>query len=339
MTVEALNRAGSWSLAAAQVDDPNNIWRMEMLTDSGRRLRLGLHLPNGEPDFYGGVPVDEAVEQELAPQVLAARLSGDVREIGQDRRSYVFEFTMFTTVSADTHAFARSRTEAWSLAAFEEAVGQISVLELTFVEQQSISGDIPYGGVTVDLSAGEMAFDLDTIEMMRRRAEEAEARQRERLRSQVPVAIVVGGSSRIGRLHAEDLARQGMQVVIVGPQQTDLDRAAAAITGATGVAVLPVTADVSSSEQVRAMAQRVRAQFGRINIVANVVIGGVEDDPQRTIERYGLPPRNTDFLTQWLDEWDDEWDDERLRRLLYQGMDLTIFSADSALITNFIRRP
>ena len=56
VTVAAVNRAGAWSRAAARVDDPDNIWRMEMLTDNGRRLRVGLHLPNGEPDFYGGVP-------------------------------------------------------------------------------------------------------------------------------------------------------------------------------------------------------------------------------------------------------------------------------------------
>ena len=347
VTVAAVNRAGAWSRAAARVDDPNNIWRMEMLTDNGRRLRVGLHLPNGEPDFYGGVPVDEAVEQDHPPQVLAdSGLPGAVRGIDQDATDYEFSFTMFTEVTANTYAHARSRTEAWSLAAFAEAVGQVSVLELTYVAQQSISAGIPYGGVTVDLSAGEMAFDLDTIAKMRQRAEEAERIQLERLRSQIPVAIVVGGSSRIGRLLAEDLAHQGIRIAIVGPQQTDLDRAAAEIVGATGVEVLPVAADVGNSEQVRAMAQRVRAHFGRINIVVHLEIRGIEDDTdpmgsnlQRTIELYGLPPHNTDFTAHWLDEWDDEWDDEKLRRLLYQDMGLTIFSADDALIMNYIRRP
>ena len=66
------------------------------------------------------------------------------------------------------------------------------------------------------------------------------------------------------------------------------------------------------------------------------------DDPDniwRTIELYDLPPHNTHFTAHWLDEWDDEWNDEKLRRLLYQDMDLTIFSADDALIMNYIRRP
>ena len=35
VTVEAVNRASSWSLAAARVADPDNIRRMEMLSDGG----------------------------------------------------------------------------------------------------------------------------------------------------------------------------------------------------------------------------------------------------------------------------------------------------------------
>ena len=176
VTVEAVNRASSWSRAAAQVNDPNNIWRMAMLTDNGRRLRVGLDLPNGEPDFYGGVPVDEAGEQAHAPKVFAEPWQpGDVRGIDPRSRLYVFEFHMFTEAAADAGAYARNRTEAWSIAAFAEAVGQISILQMSSIGatpvghrpdwDQHAGGRImwagdhlwidesqPYGSVTVDLS-------------------------------------------------------------------------------------------------------------------------------------------------------------------------------------------
>ena len=185
VTVRAVNRASAWSLAAAKVDDPDNIWRMTMLRDNGRRLRIGLELPDGEPDFYGGVPVDEAVEQAHAPRLYVEQWpSVDVRGLDQESRLYRFDFFMFTEVRAGTFAYARNRTEAWSMAAFEEAVGQIRALWLTDVgattvghrpdwlgdpdedervtwdgEQLRIYEDIPYGGVTVDLTDADIVIN------------------------------------------------------------------------------------------------------------------------------------------------------------------------------------
>ena len=369
VTVEAVNRASAWSKAAALVDDPNNIWRMEMLADNGRRLRVGLYLPDGDPDFYGGVPVDEAAEQDHAPQVFAEPwLPGDVRGIDHDTRLYVFWFKMFTEAEAeaDAGAYARNRTEAWSIAAFAEAVGQISALELSFVgatkvgyrpdwagypsdkmmwggEQQDTDRDLPYGGVIADLSARETAVDWDSIARMRQPREDAERLEFKRLFGQTArlVAIVVGDSSGIGRVVAELLAHEGVRVAIVGPRQADLERVAAEIAAATGVEVLPVAAEVGNSEQVRAMAQRVRDHFGKVDIVANVSIEGIEDDPdletsvrQRTIELYGLPP-HTPFGTRWLDGRDHE----QLGHLLPGRMRADLLLAvDGGFIMNFIRR-
>ena len=297
VTVKAVNRASAWSLAAAEVDAPDNIWRMTMLRDNGRRLRLGLHLPDGEPDFYGGVPVEEAVERAHEPTIFAGPwMPGDARGIDAESRLYLFGFDMFTEVSADTFAYARNRTEAWSIAAFEEAVGQISALWLTAVgattvghrpdwlgnpdeddrvtwdgEQLRIYEDIPYGGVTVDLTDADKAIDVGSILMMRHRAEEAERREAERRLREIPnlVAVVLGGSSSIGRMVAEVLAGERVRVAIVGPNQEDPEAVAAEIRMETGAEVLAVATDVGSDEQVQAMTNRVRDHYGRIDMVFN----------------------------------------------------------------------
>jgi hypothetical protein len=349
VTVEAVNRASSWSKAAAQVDDPDNIRRMEMLSDSGIPLRVGLDLPNGEPDFYGGVPVDEAVEQAHAPRFPPASSS---RGAEPDNRSYEFWFTMFTLVEARANAFARNRAEAWSIAAFDEAVGQISVLELQYVsaptdgaglewETFPIYGDIPYGGVTVDLVAGHTAIDLDSIAEMRQRTEEDERHRTALLFREVPhlVAVVFGGSSGVGRLVAEFLAREGVRIAIVGSQQADLDIVAADFASRTGAEVLSLVADAKNSEQVRSMAQRVRDHFGKVDIVVNLPVKGVEDDAevmgsdvQRAIELFGLPPDNTGFLRQ---SFHESIDDELLSEC-WRPM-LLIPAAGSALVLNFLR--
>jgi len=353
VTVEAVNRASSWSLAAARVADPDNIRRMEMLSDSGMPLRVDLNLPNGEPDFYGGVPVDEAVEQAHAPRFPPASES---RGADSDTRHYGFSFTMFTLAEANVTAHACSRTEAWSIAAFEEAVGQISVLELTYVgvptdgagqewESVSVYGDILYGGVTVDLVAGQTAIDFDSIAEMRLRAEAEERHQTELLLGEVPllVAVVFGGTTGVGRLVAEWLAREGVRVAIVGSQQADLDAAAAEIASTTGAEVLSLVADTNNDEQLRGLGQQVRDHFGRVDIVVNLPIEGVDDDTavmcpdaQRAIELFGLAPDNTGFMTQ---SFHESIDDDLLRSMLSECMRplLLVPAAGSAAVLNFQR--
>ena len=301
VTVEAVNRASAWSIAAAQVNDPNNIMQMQMLRDDGRILRSGIELPDGEPDFYGGVTIDEDVEQSHAPKIFAdSWIPGDVRGIDPESRLYLFTFEMFTEVAADTFAYARNRTEAWSISAFQEAVGQISILRLGAVgktrvghqpdwsdpdgggrvmwigEQMDVYGHIPYGGVTVDLIESEMSADADTLVKMRQRVEEELRLAHEQTLADTPnrVSIVLDAGRGLGRLIAELVAREGVRVVIVGPRQTDLDTAAKEIRLETGATVVPIAADVDSSDQMRAMASRLRGRFGRIDSVHHVIRQG-----------------------------------------------------------------
>lgn len=83
------------------------------------------------------------------------------------------------------------------------------------------------------------------------------------------VAVVTGGSLGIGRAVSEALAAEGVRVAIVARSRDALEKAAQEITQAHGVEVLPVVADVSSTEQVSAMMDRVAAHFGRIDILVN----------------------------------------------------------------------
>ncbi|MCA1609733.1 MAG: beta-ketoacyl-ACP reductase [Thermoanaerobaculia bacterium] len=82
-------------------------------------------------------------------------------------------------------------------------------------------------------------------------------------------AIVTGGSRGIGRAIAMDLAAAGHRVVVTC--RSDMERAeeaAGAIRQAGGEAVA-VCADVRSSEQVKALGERVARDFGGADILVN----------------------------------------------------------------------
>ena len=83
------------------------------------------------------------------------------------------------------------------------------------------------------------------------------------------VAVVTGGSLGIGRAVTEALVAEGVRVAIVARSRDTLEQAAREISQSSGVEVLPVVADVSSTEQVNAMMDRVVAHFGRIDILVN----------------------------------------------------------------------
>ena len=83
------------------------------------------------------------------------------------------------------------------------------------------------------------------------------------------VAVVTGGSLGIGRAVTEALAAEGVKVAIVARSQKALEEAAREITAQSGVEILAVSADVSKTDQVQAMMDRVAQHFGRIDILVN----------------------------------------------------------------------
>ena len=82
------------------------------------------------------------------------------------------------------------------------------------------------------------------------------------------IAIVTGASSGIGRLLAERLAAKGARVALVARRLDLLAEISAAIER-TGGQTLPVACDVARRDDVFAAAERVRAHFGRIDVLIN----------------------------------------------------------------------
>jgi NAD(P)-dependent dehydrogenase (short-subunit alcohol dehydrogenase family) len=89
------------------------------------------------------------------------------------------------------------------------------------------------------------------------------------LRLNGKVAVVTGGSLGIGRAIAEAFAREGVRVAIVARSAKALEEAAQQITKETGVEVIAVPADVTSTEQVDAAVDRIASHFGRLDILVN----------------------------------------------------------------------
>jgi NAD(P)-dependent dehydrogenase (short-subunit alcohol dehydrogenase family) len=82
------------------------------------------------------------------------------------------------------------------------------------------------------------------------------------------VAVVTGAGSGIGRALADRLAREGMKVALADVDAAALDRAVAEISAAGGEAI-GVPTDVSSAEQVQALADRTVEAFGGVHVVCN----------------------------------------------------------------------
>jgi len=83
------------------------------------------------------------------------------------------------------------------------------------------------------------------------------------------VAIVTGGSRGIGRATAIALAEVGAQVAVnYARSSTAAEEVVAEINDAGGKAIA-LSADVSQSEQVEALIDQTKAQFGQIDVLVN----------------------------------------------------------------------
>lgn len=87
------------------------------------------------------------------------------------------------------------------------------------------------------------------------------------------VAIVTGGSRGLGLASATALAAEGCRVVVCARGESTLNEAAAALRTVAGAddRILPVVADVSSSDALERLVQRTIHEFGRLDIVVNNV--------------------------------------------------------------------
>jgi NAD(P)-dependent dehydrogenase (short-subunit alcohol dehydrogenase family) len=92
------------------------------------------------------------------------------------------------------------------------------------------------------------------------------------------IAIVTGAGSGIGRATSLALLRDGYSVVLAGRRAEMLERTAAA-AGPDSMRALAVPADVSDEASLRALFERTRSTFGRLDLLFNNAGAGAPPVP------------------------------------------------------------
>lgn len=88
------------------------------------------------------------------------------------------------------------------------------------------------------------------------------------------IALVTGGGSGLGAAAGKALAAAGAEVILIGRTPHELDKVADAIRDAGGKA-LTLKADVADEPQMQAAFERIRTDYGRLDIVfANAGVNG-----------------------------------------------------------------
>lgn len=82
------------------------------------------------------------------------------------------------------------------------------------------------------------------------------------------VAVITGGGSGLGKALAAAAFKRGMKLVLADVQQDALDHTVNELR-AQGSEVMGVATDVTDAASVQALAERVEAQFGRVNLLFN----------------------------------------------------------------------
>ena len=88
------------------------------------------------------------------------------------------------------------------------------------------------------------------------------------------VAVVTGGSSGLGVQFAHALGRQGATVVVIARRVEMLKEVSESITRESGVKTGYYYCDVTDSALVAEVAEKIVADFGKIDIAVNCAGGG-----------------------------------------------------------------
>ena len=94
-------------------------------------------------------------------------------------------------------------------------------------------------------------------------------------------AIITGGSRGIGKAVAREFGREGVDVALVSRGIEDLEATAAELAAETGGRYIPIAADTSSEESIKAMVQRAAQELGHLDILINGAarVGGSRPAP------------------------------------------------------------
>jgi 3-oxoacyl-[acyl-carrier protein] reductase len=115
------------------------------------------------------------------------------------------------------------------------------------------------------------------------------------------VAWVTGSSRGLGRVMAEHLGQLGAELVVHGTSQTSarafgeaesLDQVARDVAARTGRRVLAVAADLTRPDEVQRAVARIRAEYGRIDVLVNNAGGDI--GPAGATGAGGGRPSNND---------------------------------------------
>lgn len=83
------------------------------------------------------------------------------------------------------------------------------------------------------------------------------------------IALVTGGGTGVGRGVATALSAEGYALVITGRRAEVLQKAANEIAAETGGTVRAVSCDVGDPDQVAALFEAIRNEFGRLDLLVN----------------------------------------------------------------------
>lgn len=95
------------------------------------------------------------------------------------------------------------------------------------------------------------------------------------------VAVVTGGSSGLGVQFARALGHQGAEVIVLARREALLKKVAEDIAADFGVRTAYYVCDVTQSHMVAETAERIAADFGKIDIAVNCAGGGNCDWTER----------------------------------------------------------
>ena len=144
-----------------------------------------------------------------------------------------------------------------------------------------------------------------------------------------PVALVTGANQGIGLQIAKDLVPHGF-TVLVGSRNFENGQTAAKSIGAAAHAV---QLDVTDHKSVAAAAERIRKEFGRLDVlIQNAAISNTNKKPGQSVEEYSKTTRPSVVS---LDEMRAVWDTNVFGVLaVYQAMLPLLRKAPAARIVN-----